>query len=128
MIEVEVPKDIRQYEAKIVGPLTTRNLVCTVPGAVVAIAVGLFVKMHVPSDLYLFIGMLCFLPFGLCGWISIYGMPFEQFFMSYLFCSILAPANRKYVTENIYDDQSSVQKKQKKKYKKSKNPENIGYN
>lgn len=128
MIEVEIPKDIRQYESKVVGPLTVRNLVCLVCGSVIAVPVYMIIKDLVPTDLCIFVSLLCFAPFALCGWIKIYGMPFEQFFMSFLYSSVLAPSNRKYKTKNIFEEDLEKEHiTKKRKYKPSKNPDLMGF-
>ena len=36
MIEVQIPKDIRKYEAKLVGPFTLRQLIAFIVGCVIA--------------------------------------------------------------------------------------------
>ena len=36
MLEAPIPKDIRKYDAKLVGPFTTRQLFCFIGGAALA--------------------------------------------------------------------------------------------
>jgi len=103
LIEIEIPKDIRQFEAKLIGPFNTRQLICFVAGAAIAIPTYLAIKDMAPTDICLFASICTFLPFALCGWIKIYGMPFEKFFMSFLYSAILAPGKRKYKTKNLFD-------------------------
>lgn len=134
MIELEVPKDIRRYEAKLFGPFTTRQLICF--AIAVAIAFGLYFVLGdiLPRDAtYLLIIIVC-IPFLLCGWYKPYGMHFEQFVRVAFVTTFVSPAVRKYVIENkfstkIKDDKTAQNNKKQKQKKqiKSKNPELIAY-
>ena len=103
MIEIEIPKDIRKYESKLIGPFTTRQAVCFVGGAVIAVPVFNICRQMGAFDLGSLLAICIFLPFILCGWVKVYGMTFEQFFQTFLYSEYLAPKKRKYITENIWD-------------------------
>lgn len=103
MIEIEIPKDIRKYESKLIGPFTTRQAVCFVGGAVIAVPVFNICRQMGAFDLGSLLAICIFLPFILCGWVKVYGMTFEQFFQTFLYSEYLAPKKRKYQTENIWD-------------------------
>lgn len=103
MIEIEIPKDINKYEAKLVGPFTTRQAACFVCACVLGIPTFLFLKDKVPTDLASIITLLVFIPFVLVGWIKPYGMNFELFAQTAFISNFIAPAKRKYVTMNQFE-------------------------
>ena len=102
MIEIEIPKDINKYEAKLVGPFTTRQTICFVLACICGIPTFLFLKDKTPQDVSAIITMIIFIPFVLIGWVKPYGMNFEKFAQSAFISNFVAPAKRKYVTMNQY--------------------------
>ena len=68
MIELEVPKDIRRYEAKLFGPFTTRQLICFVIACVVAFLALKVLGTLMPQDYAFFFIIIIDLPVLLCGW------------------------------------------------------------
>ena len=134
MIKLEVPKDIRRYETKLIGPFTTRQLICFV--AAVAIAFGVYTLLNglVPRDVAFILIIIICIPLILCGWFKPYGMHFEQFAKVAFTTTFVSPAVRKYVIENkystkIHDDKmakANMKAKQKKQIK-SKNPDLAAY-
>ena len=134
MIELEVPKDIRKYEAKLFGPFTTRQLICFVIACGIAFLSYNFLKELMPQDILVVLIIVIDLPVLLCGWFKPYGMPFEKFAKVAFTTTFVSPAIRKYVTENAFSDKETQDKlaetnKQKnaKKQIKSKNPELVAY-
>lgn len=134
MIELEVPKDIRKYEAKLFGPFTTRQLICFVIAVAVAFIVYKFVGAFIPQDILFFVIIIIDLPVLLCGWLKPYGMPFEKFAKTAFTTTFVSPAVRKYVTENIYENKYKAdkiaemnRKKNKKKIKPSKDKSLVAY-
>lgn len=103
MIEIEIPKDINKYEAKLVGPFTTRQTICFVLACVCGIPTFLFLKDKVPTDVASIVTMIIFIPFVLVGWVKPYGMTFEKFAQTAFISNFVAPAKRKYVTMNQYE-------------------------
>ncbi len=107
MIEIKIPQEISKYEAKLVGPLTSRQTACVV--AMGALAYGLYniLKGTVDANtLY----ALCFfsaVPFGLIGWYKPYGMPAEKFFLAVLFNTIISSSKRIFKSNNILSAISS---------------------
>lgn len=106
MIEIEIPKDIRKYEAKLVGPLTTRQTICSIIMAVTAI-ITFKVLGEMPKDVKFFVLMIVVLPSILIGFVKPYGMPFEKFAQTAFVSNFLSPKYRKYVTNNFYSDGKS---------------------
>lgn len=103
MIEIEIPKDINKYEAKLIGPFTKREAGCFVCACVLGIPTFLFLRERVPMDLAAIVTMLIIIPFVLIGWINPYGMHFEQFARTAFVSNFIAPSKRKYVTMNQFE-------------------------
>jgi len=103
MIEIEVPKDITKYEAKLVASFTTRQVGCLAIAGVLAVPSFLLLRDVLPRDAATLLILIIVLPFILLGWVKPYGMNFEQFVRSAFISNVLAPKKRKYVTMNVYD-------------------------
>lgn len=101
---MEIPKDIRKYEAKLIGPLTTRQAICLVPAVALAVLAYTTLDNFLSQDVCLFIVIIIVAPFLLCGWFKPYNMPFEKFLQTVFVSVVLAPVNRKYVTKNVYEE------------------------
>lgn len=106
MIEIEIPKDIRTYETKLIGPLTTRQLFC-----VIGLAGSCFLTYKAAvnllgedSSLIWFFPMVVAIPFALIGWVKPYGLTFEKFARSVFRSMFLAPAKRVYKIKNLHDE------------------------
>lgn len=120
MIEIDIPKDIREYDSKLVGPFTTRQTICLVAGGAVAFAVYSLIKnIELPSDAQLIITGIFIIPFILFGWFKPYGMALEQFLKVALISNFIAPAKRIYEVNNMYiEKKKRLTKKEKEKKKK----------
>lgn len=100
MIESKVPKDIRVYETKAVGPLTLRQLICVLI-AIVIDAIMIFAVMRptgLSSDLAVYILIAMDVPIFVFL-LKPGGMKFEKYVRCVLKDSFLKPKYRKY--ENI---------------------------
>lgn len=124
MLQVEMSKDIREYEPRIIGPFTKRQSLLIVIGVVISTSIAFI--LPIPSFyIKLIIASCGVFPFVMCGWIDMQGMHFEQFLLYILKNSILTPSIRRYKSENAYraaveaeDAAEQPQKKQKKKRRK----------
>lgn len=125
MINIRIPKEIRNYETKFVGPLTMRQTICVAIGLIVCVFVYNICKAFIPRDLMLFIlifpaaAIFCF------GWVKPYGMKFEQFFFSAVRNNFIAPRKRKYKTVNTHAEMlraihKAEELRQKQEYKQNK--------
>ena len=102
MIEIKIPKEINQYEAKAAGPFTLRQLLCLFICLPIGVAIFIIAKPYVGIDAA---GFLVFIPGSvayLFGWYKPYGMPFEKYMKTVFVSSFLAPSRRVYKTENFY--------------------------
>lgn len=105
MIEIEIPQDISKFETKLIGPFTTRQLLCFI--GLVAGCVGSYKAVTAflgdESSLKMIIPMIVAIPFALIGWYKPYGMNFEKFVSSTFVSMFLAPTKRVYKIENTFD-------------------------
>ena len=106
-------KDIGNYEAKLIGPFTTRQCIFVGVGLVPSFFIGysLFTtKMDVIT--ILFVIAIIMAPFLFFAFAHPYGMKPETFLREYYIYHILAPAKRLYVRETFDDGLEKEQKKQ----------------
>lgn len=104
MIEIQINKDVGSYEAKFVGPFTMRQTICVAIAAPICWAIYKFMSPLVSGDVA---GFMIAIPAGIAwlfGWTKPYGMRPEKFIRSIFINMVLAPANRKYKTNNSYID------------------------
>lgn len=78
MVEVEMSRDIHEYEPKLVGPLTLRQLILVVIGLAYTVPAVIFIKID-NLTLRLLFGALLMIPVLACGWVPVMGMRIEQF-------------------------------------------------
>ena len=129
MVEVEINKDIRETEAKILGPLTKRQIIC------ISIALGysaplFFILSGIEQvAIRAVIAVIAAIPTLACGWCNLYGMHLEQFAVHLVKNVLLMPSKRKYEVINDYEamlmdleaeEETKKLEKQKKKGKKKK--------
>ena len=103
MFETRVPKDIRKYETKIMGPLTLRQVSC------VAIAlfldfilyIAVVAPLNVSAEVILYGVMIIDLPILCFGWLKPAGMPLERYITHVLIYNYLSPTKRKAKNEII---------------------------
>ncbi len=123
MIEVKMPKEIRNYETHFIGMFTFRQSVCL--AVTIPVCIWIF-NTFKEQSMDLACG-LCVIPAvfaWLFGWLRIYGMRFEEFLAAAAVNTIIAPTKRRYETNNvygcIYDEINKKKKTPLKKYRKSK--------
>lgn len=110
MIEVQVPKDISQYDPPFVGPLTARQTVCVVAAAaveyvyyIVLKTLGIPITLTDGGNLPILIGIVLALPILYLAIGKPYGMRPEIYLYYYLLPWLLAPKDRPYATKLTYE-------------------------
>ncbi len=101
MIEIEMSKDIREYEPKVIGIFTKRQLVCVAIGA----ACGLLVATRLPvidPIINVLAAVIVAMPASICGWIDLYGMHLETYVLYVIQNNFLTPNKRKYKSESLF--------------------------
>lgn len=105
MIEIELPKDITKYEAKLAGVATKRQAVCVAISAVVLYGIKMLCETF---GLYEIKGFLmtvgAILPMTFAVW-KPYNMNLEDFLEQAFMGNVVAPTKRKYVSENVYAEE-----------------------
>ena len=100
MIEVEMSRDIRDFEPKVISTFTARQLMCLGIGAAYSLPIALVLPFDIIVKIVIAIVLMA--PAVACGWVKLYGMYFDVFFMKVLLPNWTKPAIRKYATENTY--------------------------
>ena len=98
MIEMEMSKDIRDFEPKIIGPLTTRQLIFVAVGASIALPVALYIPL--PIEYKIMIALLIAAPFVIFGFVKLYGMGADVFILKVFYPYYIKPRKRRYKSEN----------------------------
>ena len=113
MIEVKIPQEINQYDAKLVGPFTMRQALCGGMAALLSYGIYNGMKGTVSEETVIGLIMLVSTPFALLGWVKPYGMRFEKFFIGILFNTLISSPKRYYqpkdmITELIEQGSHSI--------------------
>lgn len=100
MIETKVPKDIRKFKGKAIGPFTFRQVICLVIAIVVDLTVYSFLlrDSNLGTDTVMMILMTCALPI-LIFIMEPNGMKMEVYLRKVLYKNILFPTKRKNKTD-----------------------------
>ena len=110
MIEIEVPKDIRKYEAKLIGAFTARQAGCLVAACAICVPVFFLLREAVPRDVLTLLIMILAIPFVFLSktflinilWLVLLFNSFPQSFYTWLhdiysyFVSTLLPFSKSY--------------------------------
>lgn len=102
MIEIEMSKDIQEYEPALIGPFTARQIICVT--IAVSYGIPLFMALNgmdiVARIMIVFFAMV---PMGFFGWFKIYNLPLEIFLLLIIKNKIIRPQKRVYESGNIYE-------------------------
>ena len=121
MIEIEVNQDIREYKTKLIGPFTTRQVICLILGGTTVIGAYNLLQPYLTSDTTTFVCMILAVPFILMsGIFEPHGVKMEDFLRASFVSLVLSPTVRKYELENSYNKQLMEERKKKKKKKRKK--------
>lgn len=141
-ISIEITKDIQEYEPKVVGPLTMRQLLVVTCASPFMYFAYTYARPVLGKDLGTAAVFIPALIAWAIGWLKPYGMRVEKFIKTAFISHVVAPSIRKYKTENYFEQlqkeaikmeekekiknnnsqkgKKQKKKKEKKKYKKSK--------
>jgi len=105
MIEVGVPKDIREYEPTLIMWFTTRQVICIIAICILVYAGYYFEKaIGIADPLQQPFFVILAVPPFLIGWFKPYGMNLEDFLFNAINDNYIAKQNRYYEVENMWDD------------------------
>ena len=102
MIEIELPKDITRYEAKLAGLVTKRQAVCIAISAVLLYGIKsacVTFGLVEAKGFLMMVGALLPMTFAVY---KPYNMNLEDFIEQAFINNVLAPSKRKYQIENVY--------------------------
>ena len=94
MIEVEMTKDIKEYDPKIIGPFSMRQIGLIILGLCYAVPLAIFLPFDITTNLI--IATIAMTPVIICAFVNVYGMHAEQFFVQILRSTIIYPRKRRY--------------------------------
>ena len=102
LIEIKIPKEIREYRESIFFGLTTRQFICSLLALGVAVGVYFLLQPYVGTEE---IGWMCILaaaPFAACGFFRYHGMTAEQFLWAWVKSELLYPKKLVFRSDNVY--------------------------
>ena len=120
MVEVEMTKDIHEYDPKLMGLITTRQLVLLLIGLAYSIPIAFLLPVEDLSIKILVMAFLMF-PVLVCGWMNMQGMKMEQFVAQVVKSVFLHPQKRLYKIEGSagYLQEEKAKAQEHKKIKPS---------
>lgn len=137
MVSVEMNRDIREFEPKVIGPFTLKQAKCV--GVMLAYGLPLFLLLYKINLCFAaIIVCITFVPPILIGWIKIRNLSFEKFIIRWFYWRFATPRIRKYKSHPFlkelaisYEKKmenekiSAMSKREYKKYEKQKAAEAI---
>lgn len=120
MIEAKVPRDIRSYKTKMIGPLTLRQFLCIFIIGIMDFAIYSYIikPLHINIDLLVYIFMFLDLPIAAFGWIEPMNMPLEKYLRKIIVNLFITPKNRKPIQKFVQDKGKKITAKEKRKMDK----------
>ena len=100
MLEVKIPKEIKDYKSKLVYGLTVRQVVAIICALLVGVPLGVFGARYIPQDYLLWLVILSVTPIILWGFITYKGMRFEEY-AKVLYKFFMFPQKRVYEDVNV---------------------------
>lgn len=97
MIEVKTPKNILVYKTKVLGPLTSKQLICFVTAGILDFLIygAILGPLHVTEEVILYTLMLVDVPILAFGYYEPMGLPLEKYLKMVYNTALLAPKYRK---------------------------------
>lgn len=128
MVETKVPKDVRAYKTKIIGPFTMRQLICIAAAVAFDFVLYLIVTaLDVHLNMRLVIYGLVFINLPILAFmLEIQGMPLEQYLSKVALANFVKPTKRK-MQNLLYEDQKKKPLTSKEKKNREKLIAHIGH-
>lgn len=101
MIEIKVPKEVRAYKEKIIGPFTLRQIVSGLITFPIIIPLFMYLLPRVGQQVSSYISMAIGGPLLLIGFYEKNGQPFEKYLIQIILFYFVLPQKRKYLIQNI---------------------------
>lgn len=126
MVEVPIPKDITKFKPTLIGPFTTRQVVCGCLAATVDYLIFKIISISnisITLDTLIGIEVLFAAPILAFSIIFPYDMPLEKFLKNVFLLSFIAPKTRVYEINNFFAPEQIQEQRTNKKKKKFSNSE-----
>ena len=101
MIEIRVPKEIKNYREKFFFGLTVRQCVCAAAALLICVPLYIFGGKFLPEELLSWLVMIIAAPLMLVGFFRYNDMTFEKFAVEW-FYHTFAPQKRIYSFEPVF--------------------------
>lgn len=121
MIEIKIPKEIRDYKEVIFAGLNLRQIISLSVAFAINVPLYIFTKPYIGDEIASWLVMIIGVPVFLVGFIKFDGMPFEKYFLIMLRFNFLVPRRRRYKIDNIYTILYQGQRKMGEESIRSKN-------
>lgn len=115
MIDKPIPKEIKDFQEKLVFGLTGRQLVSVILALVVCVPTYIWGRPYLGDDLASWICILVAVPSLAFGFYTKNGMTFEQYMKAILRFNFVLPMERRYKVENFFEEIEKEDKKTKGK-------------
>lgn len=101
MIEIRIPKEIKNYREKLFFGLTLRQCICAGAALVICVPLYIFGNRFLPQEMISWLVVLIAAPLMLAGFFRYNDMNFEQFALEFL-AHYMYPQKRIYSYEPIF--------------------------
>ena len=101
MIEIRIPKEIKNYREKFFFGLTVRQCVCAAAALLICVPLYIFGGKFLPEELISWLVMIIAAPLMLVGFFRYNDMTFEKFAVEW-FYHTFAPQKRIYSFEPVF--------------------------
>ena len=102
IIEIKIPKEIRQHKESIFLGLSGRQFICSVLAVGIAVASYLILSDLAGKEVASWVCILLAAPVAVAGFFHYNGMTLEQFVLVYIKTEFLCAGQRKYVSRNLH--------------------------
>jgi len=102
MLHIEIPPEVRQYQEKLIGGLTARQIIAAALALLVCVPLFWFGRKVIPDDVLGWIIILIALPIGGIGFFKFNGMTMEKILKIFFLFEVLFPQKRKFKTDNAF--------------------------
>ena len=101
MIEIRIPKEIKNYREKLFFGLTLRQSICTGAALIICVPLYIFGNKILPQEAVSWFVMLLATPIMMIGFFRYNDMTFEQFAVELLY-HLFTPQKRVYSYEPVF--------------------------
>jgi hypothetical protein len=102
LVEVKIPKEIREYQEAIFFGLSARQFICSIAATGGAVLVYFVFHHAVGVETISWLCILCAAPFAALGFFRYHGMTAEQFAWAWVLSELIMPKRLVFRAENIY--------------------------